>query len=139
MSSFGAIPIDFKAAHIDYLVSSANKCLEGVPGFGYAICNTAKLMACKGQARSVSLDLVEQARGLDESGQFRFTPATHAMLAFRQAIREYEDEGGLTGRSARYAENKRILREGMQEMGFRELLGEELSKENYIITSCVHC
>src|SRR5205814_2121204 len=33
MSSFGAIPIDLKSWGIDFLISSPNKCLEGVPGF----------------------------------------------------------------------------------------------------------
>ena len=135
MSSFGAIPIDMEAGNIDYLVSSANKCIEGVPGFGYAIARRSKLMQCEGWARSVSLDLVDQLKGLDSSGQFRFTPATHTMLAFRQALREHKDEGGVAGRGARYAENKHVLREGMARMGFKELLGPELSAENYIITS----
>ena len=33
MSSFGGVPIDLSALQLDYLISSANKCLEGVPGF----------------------------------------------------------------------------------------------------------
>lgn len=100
MSSFGAIPLDLE--HVDYLVSSANKCIEGVPGFSYAICRKSKLMACEGNSRSLSLDLVDQVSVLDATGQFRFTPPTHTLLAFRQALEEFWLEGGLEGRSKRF-------------------------------------
>ena len=39
MSSFGAYDISLKEAGIDYLVSSSNKCLQGVPGFSFIIAN----------------------------------------------------------------------------------------------------
>ncbi|XP_041353312.1 2-aminoethylphosphonate--pyruvate transaminase-like [Gigantopelta aegis] len=133
MSSFGAVPLNFSEGHVDYLVTSANKCLEGVPGFSIVIANKQKLAQCKGVSRSLSLDLFEQDEGLNNNGQFRFTPATHSMLAFKQAIVEYEAEGGLTGRSKRYQENREILRKGMARLGFKELLDEKIS--GYIITS----
>lgn len=133
MSSFGAVPLDISGSGIDYVVSSANKCLEGVPGFSFAICRTKHLLSCKGNCRVLSLDLVDQHSALERSGQFRFTPATHAMLAFRQALREYGSSGGLEGRAKRYQENRSILRVGMKRLGFRELLKEE--DAGYIITS----
>lgn len=133
MSSFGAVPLDISGSGIDYVVSSANKCLEGVPGFSFAICRTKHLLSCKGNCRVLSLDLVDQHSALKRSGQFRFTPATHAMLAFRQALREYASSGGLEGRAKRYQENRSILRVGMKRLGFRELLKEE--DAGYIITS----
>lgn len=133
MSSFGAVPLDINGSGIDYVVSSANKCLEGVPGFSFAICRTKHLLSCKGNCRVLSLDLVDQHSALERSGQFRFTPATHAMLAFRQALREYASSGGLEGRAKRYQENRSILRVGMKRLGFRELLKEE--DAGYIITS----
>ncbi|XP_063594459.1 2-aminoethylphosphonate--pyruvate transaminase-like [Penaeus indicus] len=133
MSSFGAVPLDISGSGIDYVVSSANKCLEGVPGFSFAICRTKHLLSCKGNCRVLSLDLVDQHLALERSGQFRFTPATHAMLAFRQALREYASSGGLEGRAKRYQENRSILREGMKRLGFKELLKE--GDAGYIITS----
>ena len=48
MSSFGAVPVNVKDCNVDYLVSSANKCIEGVPGFSFAICRTGHLLSCKG-------------------------------------------------------------------------------------------
>ncbi len=133
MSSFGAVPIDFAAGHIDYLVSSANKCIEGVPGFAFAIARTAALKSTKGFARSLSLDLLAQWEGLEQNGQFRFTPPTHTLLAFHQALRELADEGGTEGRAARYRRNYETTLAGLRALGFREYLAQ--ADQGYIITS----
>ncbi|MCP4450315.1 MAG: 2-aminoethylphosphonate--pyruvate transaminase [Planctomycetes bacterium] len=133
MSSFGGIPLNVAEAGIDFLVSSANKCIEGVPGFSLVIADRAKLLASDGAARTVSLDLVGQWKGLEDSGQFRFTPPTQVLLAFRQALRELDDEGGAAGRSNRYAANHATLLSGMRRMGFREYVPAEL--QSHIITS----
>lgn len=133
MSSFGAVPIDLAGCGIDYLVSSANKCIEGVPGFGFVIARREALLATEGFARSLSLDLLAQWRGLEGNGQFRFTPPTHALLAFHQALLELEGEGGVAGRAARYRANYETLLAGMREMGFDEYLAPE--RQGYIITS----
>jgi len=133
MSSFGAIPVDLAAAHIDFLVSSANKCVEGVPGFGFVLARHRHLVAAKGQARTLSLDLYAQWAGLESDGQFRFTPPTHALLAYRQALIELEQEGGPVGRGQRYAENHRTLIRGMASMGFEPYLHPQ--DQSYIITT----
>jgi 2-aminoethylphosphonate-pyruvate transaminase len=133
MSSFGAIPIDLPKARIDFLISSANKCIEGVPGFGLVVARRAALEAAKGRARTVSLDLHAQWAGLDGDGQFRFTPPTHALLAFRQALRELDEEGGVAARAERYRRNHETLCDGMRELGFETYLAPE--DQSYIITS----
>ncbi|XP_052273868.1 2-aminoethylphosphonate--pyruvate transaminase-like isoform X2 [Dreissena polymorpha] len=133
MSSFGAVPLDLMRGHVDFLVSSANKCLEGVPGFAYVIARISELNKCKGNSRSLSLDVFDQYENLEKTSQFRFTPPTHAMLAFSQALRELDSEGGVAGRSARYSENCELLKAGMKEMGFKEFL--EPKHKGYIITS----
>lgn len=134
MSSFGAVPIDLEAAGVDYLVSSANKCIEGVPGFSFVLARRAALLETEGWARSLTLDLYAQWRGLEDNGQFRFTPPTHALLAFRQALLELDEEGGVAGRAARYRANREVCREGMRRLGFAEFLLGELGR-GYIITS----
>ena len=133
MSSFGAVPVDLAEWGIDYLVSSANKCIEGVPGFGFALVRRDALMQTEGNARSLSLDLLSQWKGLEQNGQFRFTPPTHALLAFRQALLELEAEGGVAGRAARYRANYETLIAGMRAMGFQEYLERE--DQGYIITA----
>jgi 2-aminoethylphosphonate-pyruvate transaminase len=133
MSSFGAIPLDLTEAGIDILVSSANKCIEGVPGFSFVLASKQALPVGAGFARSLSLDLIAQLERLERDGQFRFTPPTHALLAFRQALLELEQEGGVAGRADRYKANHDALIVGMREMGFREYLSPE--DQGYIITS----
>ena len=126
MSSFGGIPIDMGRLGIEFLISSANKCIQGVPGFGFVIARRAALMACAGRARSVSLDLHAQWQTMEQQGgKWRFTSPTHTVLAFAQALRELDEEGGIAARHQRYSENQRTLVAGMAELGFAPLLPEK--------------
>ena len=126
MSSFGGIPIDMGRLGIEFLISSANKCIQGVPGFGFVIARRAALTACAGRARSVSLDLHAQWQTMEQQGgKWRFTSPTHTVLAFAQALRELDEEGGIAARHQRYSENQRILVSGMAELGFAPLLPEQ--------------
>jgi 2-aminoethylphosphonate-pyruvate transaminase len=136
MSSFGGVPIDFEQMGIDVLVSSPNKCLEGVPGFSFVLLRRDLLTAAEGWARSLSLDLVGQWKGFEKNGQFRYTPPTHSILAFEQALREFSEEGGLGARAARYAANHRTLVEGMKRLGFKAYLDPAL--QSHIITSFLY-
>lgn len=133
MSAFGAIPVDFDACQIDYLVSSANKCIEGVPGFGFVLCRRDALTATEGWARTVSLDLLAQWQGLERNGQFRFTPPTHTLLAFHKALSELEDEGGVAAREQRYRKNYERLLRGTRQLGLQEYVPASL--QGPIITS----
>ena len=133
MSSFGAVPIDLAASGIDFLVASANKCIQGVPGFSFALARRDRLEACAGTARTLSLDLYEQWKGLESNGQFRFTPPTHAILAFAQALSELKQEGGVAGRAARYSANHQALVFGMRQLGFPPFL--DPAHQSCIITA----
>jgi len=136
MSSFGAVPVDFKKCNIDFLVSSSNKCIEGVPGFAFAICKKEQLLKSENQARTLALDLYAQWKGLEGDGQFRFTPPTHSLAAFHQAMAELREEGGVTARGNRYLNNYHLLRKGMREMGFKEYLPDD--KQGYIISTYLY-
>lgn len=133
MSSFGAYPIDFEACGIDYLISSANKCIEGVPGFSFVLCRRLVLLATEGWARSLSMNLLDQLKGFEKNGQFRYTPPTHAILAFEQALAELDIEGGPAGRANRYRENHRTLVEAMDRIGLKPYLNPAV--QSHIITS----
>jgi 2-aminoethylphosphonate-pyruvate transaminase len=58
---------------------------------------------------------------------FRFTPPTHIIAAFTQALREHEDEGGQKARLRRYSANRDRLVEGMRGLGFETLLPDEIA------------
>lgn len=127
MSAFGGVPFDLGELGIDFLVSSANKCIQGVPGFGFVLAKRDELIKTKGFARSLSLDLYSQWQTLEEGGgKWRYTSPTHVVRAFAQAMAELEEEGGVPARFARYTENQRILVEGMERLGFRTVLPREL-------------
>ena len=137
MSSFGGIPIDIRKLGIDFLVSSANKCIQGVPGFGFVIARRSSLSRCEGVSRSLSLDLYDQWAEMEKGrGKWRFTSPTHVVRAFFQAVKELEDEGGVEARHDRYRENHAELVEGMRRSGFRTLLPDEL--QSPIITSFLY-
>ena len=137
MSSFGGVPIDIKGLGIDFLVSSANKCIQGVPGFGFVIAKREKLMATKGNARSLSLDLYAQWETMEKGGgKWRFTSPTHVVRAFDQALKELNEEGGIAARYERYKQNHRTLVAGMRGLGFKTLLADET--QGCIITSFLY-
>ncbi len=123
MSSFGALPLDMRDG-LDVMVSSSNKCIEGVPGFSYVLVKRHMLEMSKGRSHSVVLDLYEQWKGLEANGQFRFTPPTHALVAFHQAMKEHAEEGGVEARGNRYARNADLLVKGMRDIGFSTLLND---------------
>jgi 2-aminoethylphosphonate-pyruvate transaminase len=136
MSTFGGIPIEVGELGIDFLISSANKCIQGVPGFGFVIARKQTLVSCKGNSPSLSLDLVAQWEEMDTTGKWRFTSPTHVVRAFLQALRELGEEGGIEARYKRYCENHRILVTGMESLGFSLLLPLEL--RSVMITSFLY-
>ena len=123
MSAFGGVPLDVSELGIDFIVSSANKCIQGVPGFGFIVARISELQKTKGYARSLSLDLYDQWRGMEDgNGKWRFTSPTHTVRAFYQALQELQQEGGIAARFARYSENQRRLVAGMEQLGFECVL-----------------
>ena len=125
MSAFGAIPIDPESVPFEAMVSSSNKCLEGVPGFGFVIARRDSLERSAGNCHSLSLDAQAQLAGFNGNGQWRFTPPTHVVAAFLEALRQHEREGGVAGRSRRYTRNRDVLVSGMRSLGFETLLSDE--------------
>lgn len=136
MSSFAGVDIPVADWGIDFLVSSANKCIQGVPGFSFIICRRAALEESRGKARSLSLDLYAQWETMEkDGGKWRFTSPTHVVLAFAQALRELEEEGGIPARAARYAATNKLLIERMCALGFKLYLDHH---QGPIITTFIH-
>lgn len=134
MSSFGGINIDMGKLDIHFLISSANKCIQGVPGFGFVIAERSKLEDCKGLARSHSLDLYDQWKVMEDGkGKWRFTSPTHVVRAFQKALDELVLEGGITARSLRYKENHQTLVAGMKSLGFKCVIEDH--KQSPFITT----
>lgn len=126
MSAFGALPLDAGEIEFDAVVASSNKCLEGAPGMGFCVARESALEKAEGNSPSLVLDLYDQWRAMQKNRQWRFTPPTHVLLAFDQALTEYLEEGGVAGRGGRYRQNCELLVAGMRAMGFKTLLADEL-------------
>ncbi|MFJ8236439.1 2-aminoethylphosphonate--pyruvate transaminase [Ureibacillus sp. NPDC094379] len=133
MSSFGGMEINVDSLGIDFLISSANKCIQGVPGFGFVIAKLDKLIACEGNSHSLSLDLYDQWKEMDKDGKWRYTSPTHVVAAFSKAIDELMEEGGIPARFLRYQKNNQILRERLEKIGFHSYITAE--KQSPIITT----
>ena len=124
MSAFGALPLEVGQIRYDAMVSSANKCIEGVPGFGFVIARTAELEAAKGRSHSLALDVHAQWATMEKTGQWRYTPPTHVVAAFIEALKLHEAEGGVAARGARYTRNRDVMVAGMRDLGFETLLSD---------------
>mmetsp|Transcript_17169 Transcript_17169/g.17080 ORF Transcript_17169/g.17080 Transcript_17169/m.17080 type:complete len:305 (-) Transcript_17169:24-938(-) len=120
VSSFGGVDFDFKKAGIDYLATSSNKLLQGVPGFGIVFCNTEHLDTCEGNSHSWGIDIYLRYQEMLKTGEhMMLTPPFQPMLAFRQALEEFLAEGGVKARQAKYQRNQRALQEEMSRLGFQ--------------------
>jgi 2-aminoethylphosphonate-pyruvate transaminase len=136
MSSLGGMPLTMQQLGAHFLVSSANKCLQGVPGLTLTLAHQPTLQQTAGWARSLSLDLYDQWREMEQGrGKWRYTSPTHVVAALDQALVELEEEGGVAARYRRYCENHRVLLAGMSGLGFRTLLARQ--HQSPIITSFV--
>lgn len=60
VSSFGAYEIDVPKLQIDFLVSTSNKNIQGLPGFAFVISKLETLNQSQGNAASLVLDLYDQ-------------------------------------------------------------------------------
>jgi 2-aminoethylphosphonate-pyruvate transaminase len=126
MSTLGALPLDSRRVTFDAVAASSNKCIEGVPGLGFVLAKTDAIGATKGNATTLTLDLYDQWQNFVKTGQYRFTPPIHVIVSFHQALMEFFAEGGQPGRGKRYAENGRVLIDGMRQLGFETLLPDKL-------------
>jgi 2-aminoethylphosphonate-pyruvate transaminase len=126
MSSFAALPIDARSIRFDALVAASGKCLEGVPGMGFVFIRKAVLDGCAGHSQSLAMDLFDQHAYMERTGQWRFTPPTHVVVALHEALSQFIEEGGQPARLARYADNCRTLIDGMAALGFQPFLKPEV-------------
>ena len=135
MSSFGGVDIKVEDLGIDFIISSANKCIQGVPGFSFIIAKRDSLMSCKGKARSLSLDLYDQWFYMEKDGKWRFTSPTHVVLAFAEALAELRAEGGVKKRYDRYYSNNRLLINKLKDLGIKTYI--DIENQSPIITTFI--
>ena len=126
MSSFGALEIDVNKISFKAIVASSNKCLEGVPGMCYVISRINDLKKCKNNSDNLCMDLYDQWQYMEKTGRWRYTPPTHVVVAFQEALKQFEKEGSTKGRFKRYNNNLNKLLSGMKKIGFDSLLHKKI-------------
>ena len=89
MSSFAALEIDARKVRFDALIAASGKCLEGVPGMGFVFLRKDILDGCAGNSQSLAMDLYDQYVYMEKTGQWRFTPPTHVLVALDEAIAQF--------------------------------------------------
>lgn len=122
MSTFGVLEIDLRELAITALITSSNKCLEGLPGIGVVIASTRHLENCKANARSLSLDLHAQWQRFNTDGEWRFTPPVQIVAALDRALSLLRAEGGIPARRQRYQTNLDEILTRMLALNFETVL-----------------
>lgn len=126
VSSFAGVPMPLGNLPLDILVSTSNKCVQGMAGLTFLFCRKQALQKMERHApRAYYLDVVAQHRAFESTGEMRFTPPVQVVYALRQALTELRQEG-VANRIARYRENWSVLRAGLLKIGFQFLLPEAL-------------
>lgn len=133
ISSFAGIPIDIRECKIDYMMSTSNKCIQGMAGIAFIICKKDELDKLKDYPpRSYYLNLYNQYKYFEKTGQSQFTPPVQILYALKQAIKEYFNEGG-ENRYQRYTENWKVLRQGLVDLGFK-FFHEAIDESHILLT-----
>ena len=123
MSSFAGLPVDLQKWQAEYIVSSSNKCIEGMAGLSFVIFKKALIEKIKNNARSYYFDLYAQYQGFQNTGQMQFTPPVQVVYALRKALDLFFEETSQE-RIKRYRENYSVLVHEVKKMGFQLLLDD---------------
>ena len=130
VSAFGALPLDVSAQpELDAAMFTSNKCLEAMPGIGFAVARIDRLLAAQGNAGSWSFDfadIYQHTLPRNGGGSFRFTPAAQVLVAFNVALDLFDAEGGQPARLARYRANADALYSGMLGLGLDPYLARDV-------------
>jgi len=134
ISSFAGVPFSMKECNIDFMMSTSNKCIQGIAGVAFVICKKSELEKIKKYPkRSFYLDLYSQYEYLENKKQMRFTPPVQIIYALRQAIKEFFEEGTIN-RHRRYKKNYAILIDGLRKKGFEFFLEDDVEQSNLLTT-----
>jgi 2-aminoethylphosphonate aminotransferase len=133
ISSFAGIPFNIKEWKIDFMISSSNKCIQGMPGVCFIVCKKDELEKTKDHPKkSFYLNLYTNYEYFKKNKQTPFTPPVQTLYALRKAIDEFIKEGA-ENRHQRYMENNKILVEGMEGLGFKKIF--KSFKESRLLTT----
>lgn len=124
MSSFAGMEINADHENIDYLVSSSNKCIQGMAGISFVIAKKEELQSLKNiVGKNYYFNLYRNFKSQEFDNQSLFTPAVQVAYALHQATIEFFQEGP-KNRYTRYENNYETLKKGIKELGLEFLVNE---------------
>jgi 2-aminoethylphosphonate aminotransferase len=133
MSSYAGVAIDLSSTPVDYLVSSSNKCIQGMAGYGLVIIKDSEVESIlQGPSRGFSLDLKANLLSQTKRNEFLFTAPVQVLYALNEALDEFFEEGGHQ-RFDRYRTLATQMIKGMRELGFKTLVDDR--HHSYILTT----
>jgi 2-aminoethylphosphonate-pyruvate transaminase len=136
MSSFAGIPFTMESLGADFVVSSSNKCIQGMAGLAFVIGKKERIESMRHVAgRSLYLSVGDQYRFFRDAHQMRFTPPVQLLYALERAIDELDAEGGVEARRKRYDACYEVLDRGVRAIGFERLMPDE--DQSRILTAYV--
>lgn len=134
ISSFAGVDFSIKDYNIDFIMSTSNKCIQGMPGISFVICKKSELEKTRDYPpRSFYFNLYRQYEYFEKTGQMRFTPPVQVLYALKQAIIEFFEEGA-KNRYYRYKRNYETLTEGLKNIGFKFYLDNQVENSNILLT-----
>ena len=125
MSSFCGMDINMQEWNIKYLISSSNKCIQGMAGVSFVVCNCEALESTKTKKqRNLYLNLYKQYEYFKSNYQMRFTPPVQVLYALKQAVIELQMES-IKERENRYKRCCRILWNGLDKLKLKRLVDDK--------------
>ena len=125
-STLAMRPINVHEDNIDFCMASAQKGLMAMTGLSFVIGKRSVIERSKDYPkRSYYCNLYLQYHFFETTGEMHFTPPVQTIYATIQALKEYFKEG----EQAKWARHTRVynaLRQGLNELGFKEVIRPEL-------------
>ena len=125
-SSLAMRPIDVQKDNIDFCMASAQKGIMAMTGLSFIIGKKTEIeKSAEYPKRSYYCNLFRQYDYFEKTGEMHFTPPVQTVYAAIQGLKEYFEEG----EEAKWARHTRVMnaiREGVDELGFREFLPREI-------------
>ena len=125
ISSFAMVEINLAQSNVDFIMSSSQKGISAMPGLAFVIGKKDILEnGISRSNRNYYCNLFSEFAHYKEFGEMRFTPPVQIMYSVKQALIEIEQEG-IEHKIQRHNRLMKIIRKGIADLGFEELIREE--------------
>ena len=127
ISAIGGEDVNVVREHIDVATGSGNKAISGPTGISFVCAKRSSVPSLDEiPRRNIYLNLQNHIKWAEERSQTPNTPAVTNFIGLDAALTELHEEG-IENRIARYQKCRKIIRDGLKDLGLRLLLPDELN------------